>query len=97
MQIIFGTCIAIGEVSYVTNERAKGFPLVVMNEGAMCTEMSSIVPLVEGAEWLCAASDLNQLRPVVTSRRAKQLLTYTMNTPKAYGGSLFGRWVALVQ
>ncbi|SCZ97452.1 BZ3501_MvSof-1269-A2-R1_Chr1-2g01043 [Microbotryum saponariae] len=48
------------------------FPIVFLDEAAMCTEPVSLIPLMKGAQHVCFIGDQKQLPAVVKSREAVQ-------------------------
>ncbi|KDE03496.1 hypothetical protein MVLG_06009 [Microbotryum lychnidis-dioicae p1A1 Lamole] len=48
------------------------FPIVFLDEAAMCTEPVSLIPLMKGAQHVCLIGDQKQLPAVVKSREAVQ-------------------------
>ncbi|GAA5991284.1 hypothetical protein JCM10908_003238 [Rhodotorula pacifica] len=53
------------------------FPIVLLDEAAMCTEPVSLIPLMKGAQHATLIGDHKQLPAVVTSKEARQERLHT--------------------
>lgn len=57
----------------------RHFRMVILDEATQCTEPSTVVPLVKGAECLVCAGDPQQLPPTVLSAQGVEAgLTITL-------------------